>query len=248
MSQNTPDPIGIIACDVLEAEVRGRVERLGLEPLALQFLEMGKHDHPETLRNDLQAEVDRLEKSGCRRLIFVYGLCSNSILGLRTERAEMVFPRAHDCITLFLGSKERYTEIQKKDPGTYWFSPGWCKGGRVPGPDHMERVEKQYREQFDEDEIEYLMEMEEMKYMHYSVAAYTDLGDGDTEQSRADTKKAAALFGMEYREFKGDEGLLNRLLAGPWNEAEFLVVPPGKMPAYSADAAILRCTDCPARK
>lgn len=247
MRTDAPLPFGILACDVLEDEVRQRVERLELNPLAVSFLEMGKHDHPDTLRKDLQAEVDSLEAAGCRRIIFVYGLCSNSILGVSTDKAEMIFPRAHDCITLFLGSKERYAEIQKKDPGTYWFSPGWCRGRRVPGADHMKRMEEQFREKFDEDEVEYLMEMEQMKYAHYSVAAYTDLGDGEIERSKADTRAAAELFNMEFREYSGDDSLLNQLLTGPWDEERFLVVPPGRAARYSGDAAIIRCGECPKR-
>jgi hypothetical protein len=244
MNTDTPRPFGIIACDVLEFEVARRLEEMRLQPRYLHYLEMGKHDFPDGLRRDLQAQIDAAEAAGCERLIFAYGLCSNSILGLRTARAEMIFPRAHDCITLFLGSRERYAQIQKSDPGTYWFSPGWCRGQRVPGPDHLERVEALYREQFDEDEVEYLMEMERQKYAHYHIAAYTDLGDGPVEQSKAETRTAAAFLGMQFREHKGDDRLLRRLLAGPWDDADFLVVPPGSTPQFTADDMIIRCAAC----
>lgn len=238
-------PLGIIACDVLEDEVRSRTASLGLEPLELRFLEMGKHDFPDGLHADLQEVVDILEAKGCRRLVFVYGLCSNSILGLKARRAEMIFPRAHDCITLFLGSRERYAQIQKDCPGTYWFSPGWCRGKRVPGPGHFEELEARYREQFDEDEVDYLMDMERQKLAHYSVAAYTDLGDGPVEECKAATREAAELLGMEYRHHEGEDGLLVRLLAGPWEEKEFVVVPPGKTLAQSVDECVIKCVDCP---
>ena len=239
-------PFGIIACDVLEYEVCARLEKYELQPLALRFLEMGKHDTPDILRKDLQAVIDELEELGCKRLIFVYGLCSNSILGLVTKRAEMIFPRAHDCITLFLGSKERYAAIHKEAPGTYWFSPGWCRGERVPGPGHFERLEAQFREKFeDEEDVEYLMEMEHEKYAHYSVAAFTDLGDGPVEESRAQTIEAAKSLDMEYRLHDGDDSLLVSLLTGPWDEETFLVVPPGQTARYSGDADIIRCGECP---
>jgi hypothetical protein len=246
MNCANPKPFGIIACDVLQFEVEARIERFGLKPLAVRMLEMGKHDFPNGLKKDLQATVAELEDLGCQRILFAYGLCSNSILGVTSRSAELVFPRAHDCITLFLGSKDRYAAIQKQDPGTYWFSPGWSRGQRVPGPGHFERLEAQYREQFDEDEVEYLMEMEHEKYAHYNVAAYTDLGDGDVEASKADAQAAAGMLDMEYRDYPGDDGLLCRLLAGPWSEDEFLVVPPGQTAGYSADERILRCEACKA--
>jgi hypothetical protein len=245
MSDQSPIPFGIIACTVLEYEVRARLEKRGLEPLALRFLEMGKHDTPDVLRRDLQAVVDELEEIGCRRLVFVYGLCSNSILGLVAKKAEMIFPRAHDCITLFLGSKERYAGIHKREPGTYWFSPGWCRGERVPGPGHFERLEAQFKEKFeDEEDVEYLMEMEREKYAHYKIAAFTDLGDGPVEESRQRTIEAARSLGLEYRYHEGDDSLLSGLLAGPWTGDRFLVVPAGQTARYSADESIIECGAC----
>ena len=245
MNPEPAPPFGIIACDVLEMEVVERLRRLNLEPREVRFLEMGKHDFPSMLREDLQATIRDCEDSGCERLIFVYGLCSNSILGLVAQKAEMIFPRAHDCITLFLGHRQRYAEIQKETPGTYWFSPGWCRGQRVPGPDHFERVEAAFREKFDDEEdVAYLMEMEREKYALYRTAAFTDLGDGPIEESRADTQKAAAYMGMEFVHHPGDDRLLNQLLTGPWNSHDFLVVPPGETIRHSADDAIIQCTAC----
>ncbi len=241
-------PFGILACDVLEFEVKARIGRLGLQPSELRFLPMGQHDFPARLHDELQAAVSDMEAAGCRRIILVYGLCSNSILGITTREAEMILPRAHDCITLFLGSKERYAELMRREPGTYWFSPGWCRGKRVPGPDHLKELEAQYREQFeDEEDVEYLMEIEQEKYAHYRVAGYTDLGDGPVEEAISDTREAAAFLDMEFVHHKGDDSLLNDLLAGPWDETRFLVVPPGQAAISSADASIIRCSGCQVR-
>ena len=241
-------PFGILACDVLEFEVLARIERLGLKPVKVRFLAMGQHDFPARLHDELQEAVSEMEAAGCRRIILVYGLCSNSILGLTTESAELIMPRAHDCITLFLGSKERYAELMKKEPGTYWFSPGWCRGKRVPGPDHMKELEAQYRKQFeDEEDVEYLMEIEQEKYAHYRVAGYTDLGDGPLDQAMADTRTAAGFLDMEFVHHKGDDRLLNDLLTGPWDEARYLVVPPGQAAISSADELIIRCSGCQVR-
>ncbi|HSH09845.1 MAG TPA: DUF1638 domain-containing protein [Oceanipulchritudo sp.] len=245
MSGSPDISFGILACDVLEYEVLARVNSLGLQPLALRFLPMGQHDYPSLLRENLQKAVTEMEEAGCRRIIFVYGLCSNSILGITARQAELVFPRAHDCITLFLGSKERYSAIQKAEPGTYWFSPGWCRGKRVPGPDHMTRLEAEYREKFDDEEdVEYLMEVEREKYAHYKVAAYTDLGDGPVEESIKDTRVAADFFGMEFVHHEGDDSLLRELLTGPWDDERYLVVPPGQTAASTADVSIIRCAAC----
>lgn len=205
---------------------------------------MGMHDHVDSLRRELQLNVDQFEKVGCERILFVFGLCSNSILGLTSRSAELVFPRAHDCVTLFLGSKERYASIHSQEPGTYWYTPGWIRGKRVPGPHHFEAKYQEYLEKFDEEDADYLIEMERDKFRHYQTLAYTDLGDGPTRESREEARVAAKFLGLQFREYEGDEGLLRRLLTGPWDPQEFLVVPPGQTATHSADAAILRCTSC----
>jgi hypothetical protein len=237
-------PFGILACDVLELEVKRMVHHMRLQPLEMNFLPMGMHDHSDSLRRELQQQVDTFEEAGCQRILFVYGLCSNSILGLTARQAEMVFPRAHDCITLFLGSKERYAALQRKHPGVYWFSPGWIRGKRVPGPHHFESLHQQYLERFDEEEADYLLEMEREKFSHYTHLGYTDLGDGPVRESREEARVSAQYLGLEFLECEGDDGLLRRLLAGPWDEAEFLTVPAGHTAAFEADQTILKCQRC----
>ena len=242
--KTTPAKTGLIVCDVLQAETERRLADMPQPPEEIRFLPMGRHDTPDLLRKELQEVVDELEAAGCRRLLFVYGLCSNSILGLRAQTAEMIFPRAHDCITLFLGSRQRYADVQRREPGTFWFSPGWCREKRVPGPGHFEEREAAFREQFDEEEVEFLLEMEHERYRHYTAAGYTDLGDGDTEGARRDAEAAAAELGMKFVHHPGDDQLLHHLLNGPWPEEDFMVVPPGKEAVFTGDERILACRDC----
>ena len=45
--------------------------------------------------------------------------------GVHAQRCRIAITRAHDCITLLLGSKERYAEYVAQHPGTYWYSAGW---------------------------------------------------------------------------------------------------------------------------
>lgn len=237
-------PFGILACDVLELEVKRIVHHAHLQPLDLRFLPMGLHDHADSLRRELQKEIDAMEAAGCRRIILVFGLCSNSILGLTSKTAVIILPRAHDCVSLFLGSKERYAAIQKREPGTYWFTPGWIRGKRVPGPHHFEMLHQEFLKKFDEEDADYLLEMEKAKFTHYTSIAYTDLGDGPVQDSRDQAIASAGFMGMQFKEYPGDDGLLRRLLAGPWDASEFLTVAPGQTAAYSADETIIKCAAC----
>ena len=54
-------------------------------------------------------------------------LCNNGVAGLRTKRVSLIVPRTHDCITLLLGSKERYREYFDAHPGTYFHFTGWIE-------------------------------------------------------------------------------------------------------------------------
>ena len=39
----------------------------------------------------------------------------------------LVIPRAHDCIALFMGSRQRYREYFDAHPGTYYRTSGWIE-------------------------------------------------------------------------------------------------------------------------
>ena len=61
-----------------------------------------------------------------------YGLCGCGTAGLQPRRHKFVIPRAHDCIALFMGSKDAYAEQQRLCPTCYYYTPGWNRERRVP--------------------------------------------------------------------------------------------------------------------
>ena len=100
----------------------------------VEMLPQGLHNEPDRLRRELQEAIDKVEAEHAPEAIVVgYGLCSRGTEGVRTKRAKLVLARAHDCITLLLGSKERYADYVGQAPGTYWYSPGWNKHHLPPG-------------------------------------------------------------------------------------------------------------------
>jgi hypothetical protein len=50
-------------------------------------------------------------------------------VGLTARTIPLVFPRAHVCITLFFGNKERYLEYFYANPGVYFKTTGWIERG-----------------------------------------------------------------------------------------------------------------------
>jgi len=244
-----PSPrIAIIACSVLKDEVKHFLKEIDVVT-SVTFLQQGLHDEPDRLRSELQCAIDRVEDEGTADAIaLVYGICSRGAENITTRKCQLVLTRAHDCITLLLGSKEAYADYAARNPGTYWYSLGWNKYATMPGPERHEKLKKQYLEKFDEDDVDYLMEMEQIWMKEYSRATYVDLGVVGCEVDKKHTKACADWLGWGFDVQQGDPTLLKDLLAGRWDNERFLVVGPGQTFKTTTDASVLRaaaCKGCP---
>jgi hypothetical protein len=146
------------------------------------FLKQGLHNEPDKLRQQLQNEINKIESAlpedelSDTAIILGYGLCSNGVVGLTSSKVPIIVPRAHDCITLLLGSKERYQEYFNSRRGIYWYSAGWIERTLQPGRERYEKVFNQYLEKYGEDNAQYLMEMEQNWFKEYKWAIYIDWG------------------------------------------------------------------------
>jgi hypothetical protein len=217
--------LGLIACRVLWREFN-HFGAQSPHDVEFVYLEQGLHESPDRLRAAVQQEIDR---AGDRHdaLLLGYGLCSNGIVGLRAGATPLVVPRAHDCITLLLGGKERYLDCFHARPGTYWYSPGWIDCCDMPGPARFEKLRRLYAEKYGEELAPYLMEKTESWVREYSNLAYVDLGFGDTGEYKRFARECAQSLGWNYEEIAGDASLVCDFLNGNWREDAFLVVPPG---------------------
>ena len=82
---------------------------------------------PADIRTRLQLHLDAHAQDKLDAILLVFGLCGQATAGLRAGQVQLVIPRAHDCITLFLGSREAYLQQNKKEPGTYWYSQDYLE-------------------------------------------------------------------------------------------------------------------------
>lgn len=189
---------------------------------------MGLHDQPDVLRKEVQATVNGLEANPeIETVLLFYGVCGNGLIGVKSRRCRMVLPRAHDCISVLLGSPDVHESVLKKNPGTYFYSPGWVRGRRVPGPDRDAYLREYFGNKYpdDEDLVEDLLEADQETFLHHNCAAYVEVTDNREAESYC--KNCAASLGWEYRRLKGDASLLKDLLAGNWDPLRFLVTAPG---------------------
>ena len=126
----------LIACKSLSREL-SYLSALSQHNIDITFLRQGYHEAPSVLTEHLQAEIDAVESgsdphtnqytshtdsSSPQKLpdfdaiLLGYGMCSNGIVGLHSRSHTLVVPRAHDCMTLLLGSRERYLQYFKELP------------------------------------------------------------------------------------------------------------------------------------
>jgi hypothetical protein len=219
----------LIACKVLQREAYACAAR-SKNVVDIVLMPQGLHDEPDRLRTEVQEALRRTHDIQDRPYdasLLGYGLCSNGIVGLSAE-IPIIVPRGHDCITLLLGSKERYQEYFDAHRGVYWYSPGWIESGKQPSRQRYEKVLEEYTHKYGPDNATYLLEVEQTWMKEYQWAAYVDWGLNDSEHYRAFTRDCAGFLDWNYDELAGDPGLMQRFIDGLWSEEEFLIVQPGQ--------------------
>jgi hypothetical protein len=239
----------VIACDVLRREISYLAGRSPCYVDAV-FLPQGLHETPDKLRAMLAEEIEKANQEFPHRLyekheyydyiILAYGLCDNAIVGLTSGRIPLVIPRAHDCITLLLGSKEKYRKLHGENPGAYWYSRGWIERSLQPGQERYERTCEAYLEKYGEDNAAYLMEMEQGWFTSYNKAFFIDWKElGNSGFYRSYTKECAGYLKWNYEEIEGDLSLMEKMLKGEFDKNETLLVEPGRAVAASYDEGII---------
>lgn len=206
------------------------------------------HLTPSKLRAALQRTIDRIEEEAqdpdnnpCDAILLGYGLCSMGIVGLHTRHIPLVIPRAHDCITLLLGGRERYQQLfEAHSGGVYWYSPGWIEQFKTPGRGSNEEAKfAEYVEKYGEENAEYLMEVERGWIEHYDCAAFIKWPGFDTQKYELATQQAAEKSHLPYQVAEGADTLLRRMIEGDWSE-DFLVLQPGQVVEASNDEGVIR--------
>ena len=233
-------PHALIACDVFASEIERLRDPDRPAPAPVVLLEMGLHDHPDRLRRELQSAVDTLSAApGVETILLAYGLCGRGLDGVRASRVPLVLPRAHDCISILLGGIPAHQAALREEPGTYFYSPGWIRGRRVPGPDRETHLRELYsaRHPDDPEMVEDLVEIDRELFAHHRRAAYVDVTDDSAAESYC--RDCARCLGWEFHRLKGDPSFLRALLNGPWDAARFVLVPPGR--AIGVDSAGAPC-------
>lgn len=217
------------------------------------LVERGLHHKPDDLRNILQQHINSANPAVYDHILLVYGLCGKATAGLSAKTIPLVIPRVHDCISLFLGSRQRYQDQFENHPGTYWYAQDYIE--RADGTasslsmgadfeDDIHKVYEEYVAKYGQDNADYLMEVMGAWKQHYQRAVYIDMGISDGKQVQTRAEQEAARRGWSFEKIAGDLLLIRGLIEGVWSSGtnqDFLVVPPGSKVVMSFDDNVIRC-------
>ena len=239
----------LIACQVFTRELE-QIVAASPHTVDLDLIPMGLHSLGVDMRPHLQRRIDDADALDYDAILLGYALCGRGTEGLRAGRTQLVLARAHDCIGVLMGSRQRYAEYFAGHPGVYYRSPGWtefqtpdlklqpafAEQREMMGPQNTldELIAK-----YGEDNGRYLFEQYSAYRSHYSGLTYISTGTANDAADRTQAQAEAAKQSWAFEEVAGSLTLLDRLVNGPWDEADFLVVPPGSRIRATLDEGIV---------
>jgi len=212
-------PFKLLACEIFRREIVSIVAELP-HHIDVEFLPKSLHAAGRNqIQNALAEHIQNVNENHYDALLLAYGLCNGGITGLSTRKIPLVVPKAHDCITLFLGCRKKYQNYFLTHGGTYFLTTGWM-----------------------EDNPDLNLTKNEVKLFmpHYHRIAFIETGIEPDDSFEKKARKLAIERNWTFDKLVGDLTLLKQLVRGEWDE-NFLVIEPGNFiqPAYNNEEIIV---------
>lgn len=224
----------LIACNVFMREACACIAR-SPHIIDVEFIELGEHVHSANLRENIQSRIDAADRSSKNydAILVLFGLCGNAGVSLKARTRRLVIPRAHDCCTILLGSREKYRQHFEKNPSQPFSSVGYLERGS-----YFLRIEDgeasvqygdsfaAYAEKYGEEAAKMIWEAmhpkQEQKAVFIDIPETSHLGKAEEFRAKA------AEQGMAYERLEGSLELIRRMIFGEWQGGDYLVVEPGQ--------------------
>jgi hypothetical protein len=224
----------LISCNVFQREASWCIAR-SPHVIDSDYTELGEHARSAGLRELIQSRIDATEASGKAydAILLLFGLCGNATVGLQARRTRLVIPRAHDCCTILLGSRAKFTEHFGTAPSTPFSSAGYLERGNYflrtsDGDNTGVQIGDAYKalvEKYGEEDAKYIWA--EMNPDHGdSKAVFIDLPQTSHLGYAAQFQAKAAAAGKQAVQLEGNIRLIENLMQGEWDPKEYLIVPP----------------------
>lgn len=243
-----------IGCEILYREACF-LAATGSAQVDVEFLRKGLHDleTPDMVAR-VQAAVDAVDlQTGYEAILLGYARCNDGLVGVAARQLPLVIPRAHDCITLFFGSRRAYREYFDRHPGTYYLTTGWSERNRfdqggysrpaygqqgVMGKLGLTESYEELVEKYGKENADFILAVTGDWLKHYNRFLYLSMGVCEEADFIEAARREAGERGWELENRSGDLSLLRRLFAGDWDE-DFVVVAPGQRIAARNDERVL---------
>ena len=238
----TPRKLKLIGCEVITREAL-HLAATSPHKVDVQFIRKGLHDleTPDMVAS-VQEAVDAVDPdAGYDAILLGYARCNDGLVGVTARNIPLVLPRAHDCISFFLGSAGAYREYFDAHPGTYYYTTGWMeRGGEFDGASQpgqktegvMARLGltesyEQLVAKHGKENADFIVESLGDWRESYTNLLYIEMGVCDETPFIEDARSRAEENGWQFEVRKGSLELLRKLLWGEWDD-DFLILQPGQ--------------------
>lgn len=242
----------LLGCKMLEREIASVVcctENL----IDVTTIQVQLHEYPTRLCQALQEEIDLIDSNNHRysnntqerdydAILLGYGLCSNAVTGLSSKKYPLVIPKAHDCVTMLMGSKEQYMDYYMKNQGTFYSSPGFMEFERFADDDRRQRRYELFliKSKGNEKRARRMLEIEDSYTASYSKITHINWPTLPLPKYEKMAQQLANEKGWSFETYQGSNCLFQQLVDGNWDEEHFLIVPPGHHIEPSYDDQVLK--------
>jgi hypothetical protein len=241
-----------IGCEIIYREAC-YLAATGRAMVDVEFLAKGLHnlETPDMVAA-VQQRIDAVDAEVYEAVLLGYARCNDGLVGVRARALPLVIPRAHDCITLFFGSRGAYREYFDTRPGTYYYTSGWSERNDSPvrqdQPAYGKRgvmaklgLSESYEEmvaKYGKDNADYILQSLGDWRKNYTNLLYLEMGVCDEAAFIAEARRRAEQEHWRFEKRQGSWRLLKKLFEGDWDD-DFVVVPPGGRIAARNDEQIL---------
>lgn len=222
----------IIACNIMKDEFESANHTGSVE---IEYLEQSLHRTPGKMPAAIQEKIDKA--NGFDYIVLGYGACGNGIAGVKARQQPLIIPRAHDCITFFLGSMKAHLAHHEKCPGTYYLNKGWIEEKKDPLG-----VLDEYTEKYGRKTAEWVIQE---SFKNYKRMVMVTTGTYDPAQYRARAMADAEYVKLAYEEIEGSTEFIMKIVRGPRKSDEFLTLKPGEEVTSQVFLELIGCAPSP---
>lgn len=190
--------VALICCRMLENELNKILTDENISA-PVYWIDAGLHNAPEKLHDEIQNLLDKMP-SDVNRVILLYSLCGQSVIGLKTHNYDLIMPRTDDCIALLLGGNSKKVDLI----GTYFLTDRWL--------DDEKSLMNEYKyayEKYGEKRCERIFKRQ---FAHYNVLGLLDTGAYEVNSLIEKTNQIAKVLELTPKIIHTDCEMLRTLV------------------------------------